>query len=184
MLPSSDPEPRQARIRPDGSRATLDRLRNAVRPTPPKQSSCLSLGMERATNRRILPDGSMGRPRGGGDCQSRGCQWPLTQGFRGAFRQARPGEVNRVLGTPWRRTREVSWPRSGAERSGILNRFALWPSRHRRREQAFVGRGERGRPSRGWLRTRRQAGYFDRQAGPRRWMPSSMVLMQGTFHYR
>ena len=73
---------------------------------------------------------------------------------------------------------------SGAERSGVLNRFALWPSRHHRCEQAFVGRCERGRPSRGWLRTRRQARYFDQQVGPRWWMPSSMVLAQGTLRYR
>ena len=66
---------------------------------------------------------------------------------------------------------------SGVERSGVLHRFAFWPSRHHRREQAFVGRCERGRPSRGWLRTRRQA-------VPRWWMPSSMVLAQGTLLYR
>ena len=47
---------------------------------------------------------------------------------------------------------------SGVERSGVLHRFAFWPSRHHRREQAFVGGSERGRPSRGWLRTRRPAG--------------------------
>ena len=159
MLPSSDPEPRETGSRPDGSKATPGTLRNAVRPrlhrsnrlayrlarnaqptdeSPPRVNGPPTLRRRLPVQR--LPVAADARfPRG---FQASAAWWGQPCAWNALATNA--GSIPGL------------W--SGVERSGVLHRFAFWPSRHHRREQALSaganvvarvadGYGHDGRPA-------------------------------------